>query len=294
MAKKKIHTYDEKGIDKSMSIHARRVVAHVVLVFISIMCLFWFYMLFVNCTRPSAQVTSGFHALPGNYFMKNWKSLMNAGNIDVWQGLLNSLFVAFSTCILSVYFSTLTAYAIHAYNFPGKKAIYTFILAIMMIPTQVTALGFVKLCRDMGYENNYIPLIVPSIAAPVTFFYLKQYMDSTLSLSLIEASRIDGSSEFRTFNRIALPLMKPAIAVQMIFGFVGNWNNYFTPALLIDEPEKKTLPLLIATLRGSDWQSFDMGKVYMLIAFSIFPVIIVYLIFSRYIVAGVALGGVKE
>lgn len=164
---------------------------------------------------------------------------------------------------------------------------------IMMIPTQVTALGFVKLVANLKLEDSFIPLVVPTIAAPVTFFYMKQYMDSTLPLSLIEAARIDGSGEFKTFNNIVLPLMKPAIAVQAIFTFVSSWNNYFTPALVLHDESKKTLPILIAQLRSADWLKFDMGQVYVMIAFSIFPIIIVYLILSKHIVAGVALGSVK-
>ena len=162
-----------------------------------------------------------------------------------------------------------------------------------MIPTQVTALGFVQLMAKMKMEDSLIPLIVPTIAAPVTFFYMKQYMESTLPLSIVEAARIDGSGEFRTFNHIVLPLMKPAIAVQAIFTFVLNWNNYFIPALILHSDNKKTLPVLIAQLRSADFLKFDMGQVYIMIAFSIFPVIIVYLLLSKFIVQGVALGGVK-
>ena len=161
------------------------------------------------------------------------------------------------------------------------------------IPTQVTALGFIQLVADMKLEDNFIPLIIPAIAAPATFFYMKQYMESALPLSLVEAARIDGSGEFRTFNSIVLPLMKPAIAVQAIFTFVANWNNYFTPALVLHDDKMKTLPILIAQLRSADFLKFDMGQVYVTIAFSIFPVIIVYLFLSKYIVQGVAMGSVK-
>ena len=146
----------------------------------------------------------------------------------------------------------------------------------------------------MNLEDNFIPLIVPSIAAPITFFYLKQYMASNLPLSLIEAARIDGEGELGIFNKIALPLMKPAIAVQAIFTFVSSWNNYFTPSLILHDDKKKTLPILIAQLRSADWLKFDMGQVYAMIAFSIFPVILVYLFLSKYIVGGVTAGGVKE
>ena len=212
----------------------------------------------------------------------------------VLSGLMNSILVAAGTAVLSIYFSTMTAYAIHAYRFKLRKAAFTFILAVMMIPTQVTALGFIQLVNGMGLMDNFIPLIVPAIASPITFFYLKQYMDSVLSMSLIEAARIDGAGELRTFNTIVLPLMKPAVAVQVIFCFVSSWNNYFTPALILHNDKMKTLPILIAQLRAADWLKFDMGQVYAMISFSIFPVIVVYLFLSKYIVGGVTAGGVKE
>ena len=195
--------------------------------------------------------------------------------------------------MLSTYFSTMTAYAIHAYDFKLKNFMFTFILGIMMIPTQVTALGFIQLMRKMHLMNSFIPLIIPAIAAPAVFFYMKQYMESTLPLELLEAARIDGAGEFRTFNQIALPLMKPAIAVQAIFSFVGSWNNYFTPALILKDDNKKTLPILIALLRSADFLKFDMGQVYMFIACSILPVVVVYLILSKQIVAGMTTGAVK-
>ena len=164
---------------------------------------------------------------------------------------------------------------------------------IMMVPTQVTVLGFIQLMTKMNLVNTFIPLIVPSIAAPVTFYYLKQYMESALPLALIEAARIDGSGEIRTFNTIALPLMKPAIAVQAIFTFVGSWNNYFIPTFILKKEKMKTIPIVIAQLRSADYLKFDMGQVYMMIALSIFPVIIVYLILSKNIVSGIAMGSVK-
>lgn len=283
---------EKNNLKKGMGIHARRVTAYIVLGIISFFCLFWFYVLFINATRSKGELQSGFTALPSTHLLENWTNLVN-GTLPVWSGLINSLIVAMCSAALCVYFSTMTAYAIHAYEFKAKRFIYPFILMVMMIPTQVTALGFVQLVSKMQLENSFIPLIVPTIAAPVTFFYMKQYMESALPLSLIEAARIDGSGEFRTFNSIVLPLMKPAIAVQAIFTFVSSWNNYFTPALILHDDKKKTLPILIAQLRAADWLKFDMGQVYTMIAFSIFPVVIVYLILSKHIVQGVALGSVK-
>ncbi|MBR6223738.1 MAG: carbohydrate ABC transporter permease [Lachnospiraceae bacterium] len=279
--------------EKGLSVGTRRTIAYVVLAIISFLCLFWFYMLLINSTRSHAELGRGFRLIPGGYMIANLKGMLN-GTQPILNGLLNSVIVATCTAALSVYFSTLTAFAIHAYDFKLKKPLFTFILAIMMIPTQVTALGFIQLIRKMNLMNSFIPLIIPAIAAPITFFYLKQYMETALPHELLEAARIDGASEITIFNKIALPIMVPGIAVQLIFTFVSSWNNYFTPALvLVDNDKKKTLPILIAMLRAADFLKFDMGIVYMTIAFSIFPVVVVYLLLSKYIVGGVAVGAVK-
>ena len=277
---------------KGMGIHARRLLAYIVLTIVSFFCLFWFYVMFINATRSNVELQSGFTAIPSTHLLENWNNLVK-GTLPIWSGMINSLIISACAAVLCTYFSTMTAYAIHAYEFKLKKYIYPFILMIMMIPTQVTALGFIKLVNRMHLMDSFLPLIVPSIAAPVVFFYMKQYMESALPMALIEAARIDGAGEFYTFNRIVIPLMKPAIAVQAIFTFVSNWNNYFTPALILHADKKKTLPILIAQLRAADWLKFDMGQVYVMITFSILPVIIVYLILSKHIVQGIALGSVK-
>lgn len=281
-----------RKLKNGVSLGVRRGIAYTVLVLITFLCLFWFYVLLINATRSNGDLKAGFSPLPGVHLYDNWKNLL-AGTLPVWTGMINSLIVSTLCAVFSTYFSTMTAYAIHAYEFKMKKFMFTFILMVMAIPTQVTALGFVQLVAKMNLEDSFLPLIVPTIAAPVTFFYMKQYMDSTLPLSLIEAARIDGAGEFRVFNTIVVPMMKPAIAVQAIFTFVSSWNNYFVPALILHDEKRKTLPILIAQLRSADFLKFDMGQVYMMIAFSIFPVILVYLFLSRFIVQGVALGSVK-
>ena len=285
----------KSSAEKSYHAHIARVkaVRYVVLVLLTIMCLFSFYILLINSTRAHAAIQQGFSSLPGRSMITNFKSVINNGQLPVLRCLLNSFIVAVGCAGCTTYFSTLTAYALHAYDFKGRKAIQTFIMAIMMVPTQVTALGFVDLMRTFKLLDNYIPLIVPTIAAPVVYFFMKQYMEGALPLEIVEAARIDGSNEFRTFNSIVLPIMKPAIAVQAIFAFVTSWNNYFTPNLILTKDNMKTLPILIATMRGADFLKFDMGQVYMCIFLSIIPVVIVYIFLSRYIIQGVAVGSVK-
>lgn len=275
---------------------ARRIVAYAVLILLCALCLFFFYVLIINATRPHADIQKGFSFLPGSWtsLCNNFTQVINNANIPIISGMRNSLIVSAMTAIFACYFSALTAFGIHAYRFKGRALALTFILLIMTMPTQVSALGFVQLMGKMNLKDSLLPLFLPSIASPAVFYFMYQYMQASLPLEVIEAARIDGSSEFGTFNHIVLPMIKPALAVQAIFTFVGAWNNYFTPALILNSANKKTLPILIAQLRSADFLKFDMGQVYMMIALSILPVIIVYLFLSKFIIAGVAVGGGKE
>ena len=271
----------------------RTIFAHVVLIILSIMCLFFFYILLVNSTRSHAELQRGFSALPGSSFLTNLKNVANDGSFPMVRGIINSLIVSGSSAAICTYFSALTAYGLYAYDFKLKKIAFTFIMAILVMPTQVTAMGFLRLITKMGMYDSLLPLIIPSIASPAVFYFMFSYLQSSLPLSLVEAARIDGCKEYRTFNQIVLPIMKPAIAVQAIFTFVGSWNNYFVPSLVIQTKNKMTVPILIALLRGADYLNQDMGKVYMMIMVAIVPIIVVYLVLSKYIIAGVTLGGVK-
>ncbi len=272
----------------------RTVVAYILLIVLAFLCLFFFYIMIVNATRSHIELQKGFSFLPGKMLLKNLRNVLNDANIPILYGLRNSLIVSAGCAVLSTYFSAMTAYGLYAYQFRMNKPAFTFIMMILVMPTQVTALGFLRLITGMHMDDTLLPLIIPAIAAPAVFYFMYSYMKSSLPMSLVDAARIDGSGEFSTFNRIVLPIMKPAMAVQAIFSFVAAWNNYFIPALVITSKKRQTLPIMIASLRSADFLKFDMGKVYMLISISIVPIIIVYIILSRYIIAGVTLGGVKE
>lgn len=287
----KANYYDSRKAKAMMTIS--RIVVYAILIFLSILCLFSFYMLIINATRSNSDLQAGFKLLPSDYMLKNLISAWTDASINIPRGMVNSFIVAASSALLTTYFSALTAYGIHAYNFRLKKLAFTFIMAVMVIPPQVSAVGFYQMCVKNNWTNSYLPLILPSIAAPVVFFYMKQYMESVLPMEIVDAARVDGSGEFYTFNRIILPMLKPALAVQMIFSFVTSWNNYFMPALLLDKAEMKTVPLMIAQLRSADYSKFDMGKVYMFILLAILPVLIVYICLSKFIIKGVTAGSVK-
>lgn len=272
----------------------RTIIAHIVLIFLAILCLFFFYILIINSTRNHFEIQKGFSFLPGKSFLTNLENALNDANVPVLSGIKNSLIVSTCSAALATYFSAMTAYGLYAYEFKLKKPAFIFILLILVMPTQVSALGFIQLITKMNLLDTLYPLFIPSIAAPAVFYFMYSYMQSSLPLELVQAARIDGSGEFYTFNHIVIPIMKPALAVQAIFTFVTAWNNYFIPALVISSNEKKTMPILIAALRSADFLKFDMGKVYMVVMIAIVPIILIYILLSKYIVAGVTLGGVKE
>ena len=272
----------------------QRVLVYTFMIILTFICLFFFYLLFVNATRSHAELQSGFTLIPSSHFFDNLNTLWTqTGIADVKKGIVNSFIIASLSAIITTYFSALCAYGIYAYNFKLKKAAETFILAIMMIPSQVASVGFVQMCHEMGWTNQYWILIIPGIAAPATFFYMIQHLRATLPLELVEASRMDGSSEFMTFNRVVLPIMKPALAVQLIFSFVASWNNLYLPTLLITDKDKRTLPTMLSLLRSADFSKMNMGMIYMAIFVSIFPVLVVYVFLSKSIIKGVTSGSVK-
>ncbi|HPD13144.1 MAG TPA: carbohydrate ABC transporter permease [Bacilli bacterium] len=273
-----------------------RVLCYIFLCFVAVMCIFFFYLLLVNTTRANNDLQGGrFTLMFSRFFNQNFENLFTKfkTDFDALKGFRASFVIAFSSAVLTCYFSALTAYGIYAYDFKGKRLMEAFILAIMMIPPQLSSVGFFQIASRYGLKNNWWILILPSIAAPSVFFYMIQYLRATLPKDLIESSRIDGSNEFMTFNRIVLPIMKPAIAVQMIFSFVGSWNNLYMPSLLLSDSKKKTLPVMINALQRTSWGNIDLGCVYMAIFLSILPVVIVYLFLSKFIIKGVTAGSVK-
>lgn len=273
----------------------------VVLILLTIICLLPIYILFVNATRASQDiVNNASHWFPGGNLIANIKETVRLNeigkiNYNAWVGYRNSAFITICATVLTVFFASLTAYGLVVYDFKASGPAYTIILLVMMVPVQVTSVGFVQFMGKLGLTDTYWPLILPAIAAPAIVFYMRQYMKSSFPLDIVEAARIDGTGEFRTFVTIGIPLMKPAIGVQAIFAFIANWNNFYTPSMiLISRNEKQfTMPMMVSSILSNDKLS-DMGVRYTAITLSIVPVIIVYCLLSRTIVDGVAEGGVKE
>ncbi len=268
-------------------------IKYFVCILLSILCLFPFYIMIINATRDTYSIQQNAIALlPSNALLTNY-AVFGEKAFNPFIGFKNSMIISTCSTVLTVYFSTLTAYSLVAYTWKLRNALFGFILAVMMIPGQVVSIGFYQFMYKIGLTNNLLALILPSIAAPSMVFFMRQYMIPSLSMDIVASARIDGASEFRTFNAIVLPIMKPAMATQAIFAFVTSWNRLFEPMILLTRRENYTMPIMVSLLKGDIYKT-EYGTVYLALTMSVLPLLVIYFILSKYIIAGVALGGVKE
>ena len=269
---------------KTNSLHKEsiglKVVIYIVCIILSILSLLPFIIMFVNSTRSTYEIQQSaislYSAHPIQNLIKNWK-VFNGKSFDPATGFVNSLIVSTCTTVLAVYFSCLTSYALYAYEWKLRDAFFGMIVGVMMIPGTITMIGFYQAAYKLHVTNKLALLILPAIASP----------------NIVDSGRIDGAGEFMIFNRIVFPLMKPAIATQCIFTFVGSWNNLFVPSILLTKREKYTLPIEVSLLNGDIYKT-EYGSIYLGLSLTVLPLLIVYALLSRYIVEGVALGGVKS
>ncbi len=276
----------------TLGTNINRFFVYLVLVIILVLTIVPVWLLIVNATRSTIEIQQGISMLPSIYTITNYKVLLSKG-LDLPRGFLNSFSIAILTTIVTVYFSMLTAYGIVAYNFKGKKFLYSFILVLVMIPMQLSIIGFYQYMTKIGLDDSYAALILPSIASATSVFFCKQYLESIMIQDLIDAGRIDGCSEIGIFHQIMMPIAAPGAFTLGIFAFVGAWNNFFNAFILITSRDKYTLPMLVQTLRG-DVYRHEYGAIYLGLAASVVPIIIIYFLFSRYIVNGISMGAVKE
>lgn len=273
--------------------YAFRTIVYIVCIVLAILSILPFWIMFVNATRSTIEIqNSSISLLPSTHMFDNIRAV-SGKTFNPVVGFINSMIISSGATICAVYFSSLTAYALVVYDWRLRQPFFTFIMAVMMIPAQVTSIGFYQFMYKINLINNFLPLILPAVAAPAIVFFMRQYLLASLQIDIVNSARIDGAGEFRTFNSIILPIMKPAIATQAIFVFVSNWNNLFMPMILLTDKDKYTMPLMVSQLRGDIYKT-ELGSVYLGLSMTVIPLFIVYFLLSKYIIAGVALGGVKE
>jgi len=268
------------------------ILIYIVSILLAILSIFPFWIMIVNATRSTPQIQQ--HAvslIPSTHLLSNWKVIVGK-SFNPLTGFVNSVILAVCTTALATYFSTLTAYAIYAYEWKLKRPFFAFILAVMMIPTQVTTIGYYQMVYKIHMTNHLFMLFLPAIASPAMVFFMRQYMVPSLSMEIVQSARIDGAREFRIFNTIVLPIMKPAMATQAIFTFVSSWNELFRSLVLLTDSKKYTMPIMVSLLKGDIYKT-EYGSIYLGLTLTVLPLFVVYFALSKYIIAGVALGSVK-
>lgn len=249
-----------------------------------------FYLMVVDATHSNQEILTGIQLLPGKELVKNFQSATS--RIDFALGFRNSIFVSALSTVIIAYIGSLTAYGFSKYRFKGKTFLFWVMLVTMMLPDQSFIVGQFKLMGFLKLIDTHWSLILPSIVCAGMAFWIKQYCDATIPNELIESGRIDGAGELKIFHKLVLPLLFPAIACMSIFNFINSWNSFMTPLILLISPDKFTLPLLMTAFTGK--LSMDYGAYYCGIAIATVPMMVCYLLFSRFIIGGLTFGAVKE
>lgn len=275
-----------------MATKVKKGIIYACMILLAAVCFLPFLLMIVNATRSGVEITHSFTLIPSSHLKDNWEALFSY--VNLFKGFKNSLLVAIPATVLTAYFSSITAYALAVYRFKGSGWLFKVLVVFMMIPAQLSLIGFYNLCQKLHMVDSYLPLIIPAIASPGTVFFLRQYVQSTLSKALLEAARIDGARELHIFHRIVLPIMAPGIATMSIGAFIGNWNNYLVPLILLNTPDKMTLPVMISTLNAATDLQKNQGAIYLGVAISVVPILIVFCFCSKYIISSISAGSVKE
>jgi len=248
-----------------------------------------FYLVMINATHNNLDIVTRLNLLPGRAVSENYHTMQS--HVDIWRGFANSLLITIPYTILTGYFGTLAAFGFAKYHFKGNDFLFAVVLGSMMIPSQVSVIGFYQLNLWLRMLNTYWPFILPGMANASTVFFLRGIIRQSIPDSMMEAARIEGCGEIRLFHRIIFPCVIPGTITMCIFSFVSSWNNYMGPLIVMTDNNMYTLPVMIAMIKGLYLSNY--GAMYLAIAISVVPIIIVFSFFSRYIINGLTAGAEK-
>ncbi|PGY15125.1 carbohydrate ABC transporter permease [Bacillus sp. AFS031507] len=281
----KSKTIKERKIKKLLGKFA----IYIFLIIVALTCLLPFYSMMITSTHANSDIARKLLLLPGTEFMNNYNRLLDT--VPIWRGFVNSVFITVTSTILSLYFSALAGYGFSKFNYKGKNILFMAVLGTMMIPGQLGIIGFFKLMDTFNMLNTYWPIILPSISNAFGIFFMKQMCDSSVPTEILESGRIDGCGELKIFHRLVLPLLMPAVATLGIFSFIGKWNDFLTPMIILFDNELQPLPVMIASVKSQF--STDFGAMYVGIVISVIPILIFFSIVSKKIISGVTAGALK-
>lgn len=265
-----------------------KLISGIILALSAIFFIFPFYWIVTGSFKAQVVAT----AIPPDWFplqpiLDNWVILFNN---PVWRWLFNSFFISTSEMVAVCLVSATAGYVLAKKVFPGRKLIFTMLIAAMMLPKQVILIPLFTMLADLGWVDTYQGLIIPAIAWPFGIFLVKQF-SQTIPNELLEAAKIDGSGEIRTFYSIVLPMLKPALGALAIFTFMTSWNDYFSQLVITRSTSMMTLPLGIATMQGEF--KTDFGVMMAGAALASLPMIAIFLLFQKSFTQGITMGSIK-
>lgn len=263
---------------------------YIVLIFMTFICLIPFVLMISNMTRSSSEIYKSVSLIPSSFLLDNYGKLQL--NVNIWQGFRNSTFISVLGTICAAYIGSLAAYGFSRFSFKGKNLLFWIMLGSMMVPPQLGLIGYFDVVNKLGLYDNLLAVAFALFANSMLLFFVKLYIDSSIPKSIIESARLEGAGEFRIFNSIILPIIKPSIATMSIFVFISSWNNFLGPFIVLSDTMRKTLPILIAESKGMF--SDALGAQYLAVGISVIPIIIIFVLFSKHIISGLTSGAVKE
>lgn len=259
---------------------------------IALIALFPIIALIISSFRPSSELMRNGISLTFKFSELNLDNYIYifTESSSYWSWYMNSIIVSSITIILSLLLSSMVGYALAVYNFKARNLLFVLVLVILMVPFEILMLPLYELMINLRLMDSYISVMLPLIVAPIAVFFFRQYALG-LPLELMDAARIDGSTEYGIFFKIMMPLMLPSFAAMAILQGLNSWNNFLWPLLVLRSNDMFTLPVGLATLLtpyGSNYDVLIAGSVMTLI-----PIIILFLFFQKYFLAGLTVGGVK-
>jgi len=267
-------------------------IANIAFLMISLLALFPIINLLISSLRPSSELMRNGISItfdPSTISVDNYLYIFTQGG-NYWSWFINSLVITTITIVLSLFFSSMVGYALALYDFKGRNLIFGCVLFILMVPFEILMLPLFQLMINFNLIDTYAAVILPAVVAPMAVFFFRQYALG-LPKELMDAARIDGSTEYGIFFKIMLPLMTPSLAAMAILQGLGSWNNFLWPLIVLRSNDMFTLPIGLATLLtpyGNNYDILIAGSV-----MTILPIIILFIFFQRYFVAGLTVGGVK-
>lgn len=258
------------------------------LLIVSIVSIIPFYFILSMATHSTGEIYKGDVFIFGNKLLENVSTIIQSGFLKYYW---NSFYTAALSGALCIFISAMAAYALSVYQFKQKDFFYSFIVISMMIPAQISLIGYTIEMRNLHLINTHMPLILTWGASAYGVFFITQYMKNSLPKELVESARIDGSGEFHTFMLIGLPMIKPAIGTLFMLVFLWSWNNFLMPSTVLTQSKKFTIPLGIQTLATAYTQ--DWGARGAALAIAVIPILIIFAFGSKYFIKGLAAGAVK-